>query len=317
VTPLILVDGLRKRFATRVALDGVALTVGAGEIVGLLGPNGAGKSTTLSILATLLPFDDGSVTIAEQPLPAAAARARRALGFVPQRPAFYPTLSARENLRFFARMLGLPSRDAAHGVTEVLQLVGLEGRADEPVDRFSGGMQRRLNLACGILHRPRVLLLDEPAVGVDPQSRERLFETVLGLAANGTAVLYSTNQMEEAERLCARVVLLDLGRVVASGTPPALVAQAGVSATVHVRTAHALPKGWLATQGARVLESSDGTTAVAISHSGVVPAVLADVLRAGGDILDFTLHRPTLADAFFSLTGRALRDEGESAAAAG
>ena len=316
MTPLILVDGLRKRYPTRVALDGVALSVGAGEIVGLLGPNGAGKSTTLSILATLLPFDAGSVTIAQQPLPAAAASARRALGFVPQRLALYPTLSARENLRFFARMLGLASRDAAHSVTEVLALVGLEVRADEPVYRFSGGMQRRLNLACGILHRPRVLLLDEPAVGVDPQSRERLFETVSGLAANGTAVLYSTNQMEEAERLCARVVLLDVGRVVASGTPPELVAQAGAQATVRVRTARALPTGWLATEGARLVGCRDGTTAVAISHSGVVPAVLADALRAGGEILDFSLHRPTLADAFFSLTGRALRDEGENAPAA-
>jgi ABC-2 type transport system ATP-binding protein len=317
VNPLILVDGLRKRYPTRVALDGVTLSVGAGEVVGLLGPNGAGKSTTLSILATLLPFDAGSVTIAGQPLPAAAAGARRALGFVPQRLALYPTLSARENLGFFARMLGLAARQAAHSVTEVLELVGLESRADEPVHRFSGGMQRRLNLACGILHRPRVLLLDEPAVGVDPQSRERLFETVSGLAANGTAVLYSTNQMEEAERLCARVVLLDVGRVVASGTPPALVAEAGASATVRVRTARALPTGWLATDGARLVESSDGATTVAITHSGVVPAVLADVLRAGGEVLDFSLHRPTLADAFFSLTGRALRDEGESAPAAG
>src|SRR5207245_805311 len=164
VAPLILVDGLRKRFGIRVALDGVGLAVGPGEIVGLLGPNGAGKSTTLSILATLLPFDAGNVTIADHPLPAAAARARRELGFVPQQVALYPTLSARENLRFFARTLGLAPREAARSAADVLSLIGLESRAGEPVSRFSVGMRRRLNLGCGILHRPRVLLLDEPAV---------------------------------------------------------------------------------------------------------------------------------------------------------
>jgi len=309
VAPLILVDGLRKRYGTRVALDGVGLAVGPGEIVGLLGPNGAGKSTTLSILATLLPFDAGNVTIADHPLPAAAARARRELGFVPQQVALYPTLSARENLRFFARTLGLAPREAARSAADVLSLIGLESRAGEPVSRFSVGMRRRLNLGCGILHRPRVLLLDEPAVGVDPQSRERLFETVSALAAGGAAVLYSTHQMEEAERLCARVVLLDVGRVVASGTPAALVAQTGVSATVRVRTARSLPVGWL-------VDAANGEAAVAIAHSAVVPAVLAAAIRAGGEILDFSLHRPTLADAFLSLTGRALRDDDEPAPAA-
>ena len=316
MAPLILVDGLRKRYGTRVALDGVGLAVGPGEIVGLLGPNGAGKSTTLSILATLLPFDAGNITIADHPLPAAAARARRELGFVPQQVALYPTLSARENLRFFARTLGLAPREAARSAADVLNLVGLESRADEPVSRFSVGMRRRLNLGCGILHRPRVLLLDEPAVGVDPQSRERLFETVSALAAGGAAVLYSTHQMEEAERLCARVVLLDVGRVVASGTPAALVAQTGVSATVRVRTARSLPVGWLATEGARLVDAANGEAAVAIAHSAVVPAVLAAAMRAGGEILDFSLHRPTLADAFLSLTGRALRDDDEPAPAA-
>jgi ABC-2 type transport system ATP-binding protein len=315
VAPPILVDQLRKRYGTRVALDGVTLAVEPGEIVGLLGPNGAGKSTTLSILATLLPFDAGSVAIAGHSLPAEDARARQELGFVPQRVALYPTLSARENLHFFARTLGLRSREAARSAADVLDLVGLPGRADEPVFRFSVGMQRRLNLACGIVHRPRVLLLDEPAVGVDPQSRERLFETVGALAASGTAVLYSTHQMEEAERLCARVVLLDVGRVVASGTPAALVAETGVSATVRLRTERALPAGWLTTEGARLLAASDGETAVAIAHSGVVPAVLAAAMRAGGEILDVSLHRPTLADAFFSLTGRALRDDDEPASA--
>src|SRR5205809_2672572 len=209
VAPPILVDGLRKSYGAQLALGGVSFEVAAGEIVGLLGPNGAGKSTTLGILATLLRFDAGRVAVACHALPAGAARARRALGLVPQQVALYPTLGARENLRFFACALGLGRAEAARSAAAALDLVGLSARAEEPVARLSGGMRRRLNLACGILHGPRVVLLDEPVVGVDPQSRERIFAAVEGLARSSAAVLYSTHQMEEATRLCARVVLLD------------------------------------------------------------------------------------------------------------
>jgi ABC-2 type transport system ATP-binding protein len=310
MTPLIAVDALAKRYGGILALDGVSFTVAAGEIVGLLGPNGAGKSTTLGILATLLRFDAGRVTVAGHPLPAGAADARRALGLVPQQVAVYPTLSARENVRFFARMARLSGAEAARSAADALDLVGLTARADEPVARLSGGMRRRLNLACGVLHRPRVVLLDEPVVGVDPQSRERVFEAVERLAREGAAILYSTHQMEEAERLCARVVLLDAGRVVAAGAPAALVAGAGMAPVVHLRTARPLPPGWLAgLAGARLLDDGGEEAAVAVADATAVPAVIAAALRAGGEVLAMSLVRPTLADAFFALTGRALRDE--------
>ena len=316
MAPLILVDALHKSYGAQLALAGVSFEVAAGEIVGLLGPNGAGKSTALGVLATLLRFDAGRVAVAGHALPAGAARARRALGLVPQQVAVYPTLGARENLRFFARALGLGRGEATRSAAAALDLVGLAARADEPVVRLSGGMRRRLNLACGILHRPAVVLLDEPVVGVDPQSRERIFEAIETLARGGAAVLYSTHQMDEAERQCARVVLLDRGRVVAAGTPAALVAGAGLTAVLHLRTARPLPPGWLAgIAGATLAEATVPKTVVALTDTATVPAILAAALRAGGDVLEMALVRPSLADAFFALTGRALRDAHAPAAA--
>jgi len=310
VTPLIAVDGLVKRYGTHVALGGVSFAVGPGEVVGLLGPNGAGKSTMLGVLATLLAFDAGTVAVGGHALPDAGAAARGVLGLVPQQIAVYPTLSARENLRYFARILGLRGGDTTRRIAEVLDVVGLAPRADEPVLRLSGGMRRRLNLACGIVHRPRVVLLDEPVVGVDPQSRERVFEAIETLARGGAAVLYSTHQMDEAERLCARVVLLDRGRVVASGAPATLVAGAGMTPVVRLRTARPLPATWLdGIAGTRIADVADVETAVAVADAASIPAVLAAALATGIDVLDMTLHRPSLADAFFALTGRALRDD--------
>ena len=307
---MITVDGISKRYGARAALLGVSFTVGAGEIVGLLGPNGAGKSTMLSIVGTLRAADAGTVTVAGHRLPGEAVRARRLLGLVPQRVALYPTLTAAENLGFFARMYGLDRAARAAAVSDALALVGLEGRADEPIARFSGGMCRRLNVACGILHRPRVVLLDEPTVGVDPQSRERIFEAVVALARAGAAVLYSTHHMEEAERLCTRVVLLDAGHVVSAGTPATLVAAIGLTPRLALRTALPLPPDWL--QGVpgvtQVAESAHGVT-LTVPDGALVPAVLLAAARAGAEVQEFILHRPNLADVFFALTGRALRDD--------
>ena len=315
VPPLVAVEDLVKRYDARAALAGVTLAVEPGEVVALLGPNGAGKSTMLGVLATLLPFDAGRVTIAGHALPAEGGAARRALGLVPQQIALYPTLSARENLRFFARALGCTGRATTRAVDEALETAGLGARADEPVARLSGGMRRRLNLACGILHRPRVVLLDEPVVGVDPQSRERIFDAVAELARDGAAVLYSTHQMEEAERVCRRAVLLDRGRVVGEGTPATLVARLGITPTLHLHTARPLPTGWLdGIPAAEVTRTSGCEAAVGVRELAAIPAVLSAVLRAGGDVVDMTLERPSLADAFFALTGRALRDDESTSA---
>jgi ABC-2 type transport system ATP-binding protein len=310
MTTAIEVDRLTKGYRGRVALSQLSFTVAQGEIVGLLGPNGAGKSTTLGILATLLSFDAGTVSIRGHSLPAKAAAARRVLGLVPQQVALYPALTATENLHFFARAQGVAERDASAAVGHALDLIGLADRAHEPVSQFSIGMRRRLSLAAGILHRPEVVLLDEPTVGVDPQSRERVFAAVLGLARAGAAVLYSTHQMDEAERLCDRLLLLDHGQLLATGTPTALVAGTGLQPQVRLRTARPLPDGWLGDMaGATPLASPTQVATVAVRDATVVPAVLAAAVRGGGEVIEFALTRPNLNDAFFALTGRALRDE--------
>ena len=304
------VGGLEKRYGPRTALARVSFSVAPGEIVGLLGPNGAGKSTTLSILATTLGADAGTVRIAGHSLPSEANEVRRSLGYVPQRESLYPPLTAVENLSFFARMHGLDRSRANAAVAEALELVALGGRTAEPIANFSIGMRRRLNLACGILHRPKVLLLDEPTVGVDPQSRERIFEAIAGLSRDRAAILYSTHYMEEAERLCQRVVLLDEGRVVASGTPASLVSKTRLRPTVRLRTAQPLAEGWISRLDAiRIVRQAGADCELEVDDLARLPAILAAAVECGDEVRDVSVHRPNLADAFFALTGRALRDE--------
>ncbi len=310
---LIEVDALGVRYGDRSALDNLSFQVQAGELVGLLGPNGAGKTTTLSVLATLLRPDTGHARIGGYDTVREAARVRAVLGLVPQTLGIYPTLTARENLLFFARLFRL--RDARGVAARSLRLVGLEERADDVVATFSGGMQRRLNLACGLLHEPRVVLLDEPTVGVDPQSRERIFDAVRGQAARGAAILYSTHQMEEAERLCDRVVLIDGGRVVAAGTPAELIEYAGAALRLELRTHARLPEGWLDTlRGARVLKppaslAEDGElTHVSLDDVALAVRVLDCAAAQGAGVVDFHLHQPSLQDVFLKFTGHALRD---------
>ncbi|MGH2442888.1 MAG: ABC transporter ATP-binding protein [Chloroflexota bacterium] len=214
---LVSVSRVSKRFGDRVAVDGVSFEIDRGEIFGLLGPNGAGKSTTVNILSTYLSPDTGTVTIAGQ---SAFGRmsVKRQVGVAPQELALYDDLTARENLNFFARIYGLRAGERKRRLQEVLEQVGLADRAGEAVRDYSGGMKRRLNLAAGILHKPAFLMLDEPTVGVDPQSREKIFDIIRDLRRSGTTMLYTTHYMEEAEQLCDRIAIMDDGRIVALGT---------------------------------------------------------------------------------------------------
>ncbi len=303
--------GLRLSYGARRALDGVSFEVAAGEIVGLLGPNGAGKTTTLSVLATLRRPDAGDAEVGGVSTRRDPARVRRLLGLVPQSLAVYPTLTARENLRCFAGVLGLGRRRGAEAARCALDSVGLADRANDVVATFSGGMQRRLNLACALLHRPAVLLLDEPTVGVDPQSRERILDTVRAQAAAGTAVLYSTHLMDEAERLCDQVVLIDHGQVVAAGSPAQLTRQADGGVRLVLVTRDPLPDGWLAgVPGARVLAAEPVVPARGHRHEVAIDALplTARVLERAGDVLELHVHRPDLRDVFLRVTGRDLRD---------
>ena len=306
-------ENLTRRFGERTALDGLSLAVVGGEVVGLLGPNGAGKTTALSILATILRPHSGRASICGCDLANQTSEARSHLGLVPQSIAIYPALSGRENLEFFALMQGLGRRRARAVAQQLLDEVGLADRAQDMAGSYSGGMKRRLNLACGMIHSPPVLLLDEPTVGVDPQSREWIFELIDNAAAEGRAVIYSTNYMEEAERLCHRVLLIDQGYVVASGTPRELIDLAGTHAHVRLHTRTRLPQGWITRLcGAHEVggPAGDGVTTatVIVDDVDIVPQVLRLARDAGGELIEFTLHQPNLQDAFIALTGHGLRD---------
>ena len=214
---LVEANNLTKRFGDRVAVDGVTFQIQRGEIFGLLGPNGAGKSTTVNMLSTYLAPDGGQVFI--DGLPATGGMAvKHKIGVVPQELALYDDLTAQENVEFFARIYDLPAGVRRGRVQEVLEQVGLLDRAREPVASFSGGMKRRLNLALGIVHRPAFLMLDEPTVGVDPQSRQNIFDIIRDLQRAGTTLLYTTHYMEEAEQLCDRIAIMDDAQIIAMGT---------------------------------------------------------------------------------------------------
>ena len=217
------IDAVVKSFDGRQALAGVTLSVREGEILGLLGPNGAGKSTLVRTIMGRVRPDSGEVRLFGKPAPAGDNASRAQVGVVPQEIALYPNLSPMENLTVFGRYLGLRGDALDQAISRALEWSALSDRAGEPVKTFSGGMKRRLNMAAGVLHRPKVLLLDEPTVGVDPQSRERIYQMIEGLKADGTSLVYTTHYMEEAERLCNRVAIIDHGKIIAEGTKDELV----------------------------------------------------------------------------------------------
>lgn len=302
---------LRKSFGPRLVLTDVSLEVHRGEVVGLLGPNGAGKTTTLSILATLLRPDAGEVRICGMAARTNLNAVRRKLGVVPQSLALYRSLSALQNLELFARLHGIDRHEARDEAMNALTEVGLSERAHDPVVMLSGGMQRRLNLACGIVHRPKVLLLDEPTVGVDPQARELLLLTVRRLAQAGTAVIYSTHYMEEVEVACDRVLLIDDGRLLAAGTVAELIALGGQSPVIEITFRNPPTAGWYdALPGLIELSpaQSESRITLKLANLAQVSAVLECARAARREVLEFSVHSPNLSDAFMALTGRALRD---------
>ncbi len=225
--PFVVVESLRKSFNGNKAVNGVSFTIGKGEIFGLLGPNGAGKTTTIRILSTVLSPDSGDVTVGGHSLHKNPAEVRALIGVCPQELAFYPDLSALDNLVFFGRMVGLDGQEAHAQAMANLELMGLTERARNKVDKYSGGMKRRVNLAIALMGHPRLLFLDEPTVGIDPQSRNNIYETIVGLRKNGMTVLYTTHYMEEADRVCDRVAIMDAGQIIAMDSPHNLKGQIG------------------------------------------------------------------------------------------
>jgi ABC-2 type transport system ATP-binding protein len=302
------------------AVSGVGFDIAPGECYGLLGPNGAGKTTTIAMIAGLVNRDRGEVTVAGQRLDTRSVAARAAIGLVPQDLALYPELSAADNLRFFGRLYGLTGEALSERVTATLETVGLGDRAGERVDRYSGGMKRRVNIAAGLIHRPALLILDEPTVGVDPQSRNAILATIESLTDEGMAVLYTTHYMEEAERLCDRVGVIDHGKAIALGAPRDLIASLGGQEVIELaldrraqgpRSAagEAAGEDFAALPGVRGVRRVGGGFALAVEPLHVaLPAVLDHVRAAGRALERLSTRHATLEDVFVSLTGRGLRD---------
>ena len=308
---MIEVEGLRKSYGELVAVDGVSFRAEAGAIFGLLGPNGAGKTTTLHCISGLLPPTAGRIRVLGRDVVTESA-ARRSLGVVPQEIALYEDLSATENLRYWGGAYGLGGSRLRRRITEVLEITGLLDRAKEPVKRFSGGMKRRLNFACGIVHEPKVLLLDEPTVGVDPQSRVRLLDLVREQAAQGTCVLYTTHYMEEAEALCDRLAILDHGRIIAQGTLSELRAMTAERDMLRLsgRFDEAATARALADAPEVEIVQNDGSLLLLSvkDASRHLPALFEALAAAGAEIRETTLTQPSLETLFIKLTGKELRE---------
>jgi linearmycin/streptolysin S transport system ATP-binding protein len=302
--PVLRVAEARKRFGATTALDGASLTLERGEWLALLGPNGAGKTTLVRSVADRVRLDSGSIELLGLPLDGspAAAVARGRLGVVPQDIALYPLLTAAENLRLWGELSG-GARGLGERVKRALEWTGLEARRHDRVGTFSGGMKRRLNIACGVLHEPDVVLLDEPTVGVDPQSRERIWEMLGELRAAGTALLLTTHQLDEAQQVADRIVIIDHGRDIASGDFQQLLRETigtGRHVALHLETPVAPPRECVL-DGA-ILRSVVADVAVEL------PALLKRVADAGGRVVDIEIEAPTLQAVFLHLTGRELRE---------
>ena len=283
------IAGAAKRYGETEALRGVDLELRAGEWLALLGPNGAGKTTLVQSVAGRVRLDGGEVTLLGERLDGPAAAARSRLGLVPQENALYPLLTAEANLSSFGALAGLRGKDLAERVRWALDWTGLADRSCEPVKRFSGGMKRRLNLACGVLHGPEVLLLDEPTVGVDPQSRERIWEMLRELHGNGTSILLTTHQLDEAQQVAQRIVIIDAGRVIAAGTFEELLA------------------GTVGRQRRVIVTTGAGETVERAVEDVAkeLPTILADL---ADDVTDLRVEAPSLQAVFLHLTGRELRE---------
>jgi ABC-2 type transport system ATP-binding protein len=331
---IVVATDLVKRFGDNFAVDGVSFSIAEGEVFGLLGPNGAGKTTTISMISCLIEPTSGEIVVDGASVKRDSAAVKRALGVVPQDIALYPTLTALENLQFWGRMYGLSGALLAQRVEEALVTAGLADRAKERIEKYSGGMKRRVNIAAGILHHPRVLLMDEPTVGIDPQSRNHILETVRELNRDGMTVVYTSHYMEEVEFLCDRVGIIDHGKLIALGTIDELKRLVGDENVISVKVAE-VTEGALA--ALKALPGVDGATAatgpgseqpdgetdaeteppadagvtieVLSKESGSIIAAVVNALEgAGARVMSIEVREPNLESVFLHLTGKSLRD---------
>ncbi|MDR1713649.1 MAG: ABC transporter ATP-binding protein [Coriobacteriales bacterium] len=311
------VSGLTKRFGDLVAVDNLEFTVRTGEIFGFLGPNGAGKSTTLNIISTLLDYDKGDIRIAGHDLRREARAIKSLIGLVPQEIALFPTLTAQENVSYFAGLYGLGGSQRKQAVAEALEFVGLAEQAKKRAGKMSGGQQRRLNIACGISHDPQLIILDEPTVGVDAQSREHIMDSIRTLRDRGATIIYTSHYMPEVQEICDRIAIIDHGKLVGIGTEAELLA---VVTDVKSIVVELEPQAGLAIEGItdklgllpdvrRVIADADGSQLridVDLAFSDITPLVKV-LMEAGVRVRSFNNEAPDLESTFLALTGRELR----------
>ncbi len=304
-------SNLYKRFGSLEAVRGVSFRVAPGEIFGLLGPNGAGKSTTISMLCGLLTPDAGAVRLDGIDVVARLSAARRVLGVVPQEPAVYTELSARDNLLFFGRLYGLRGAELRARVAAALQRVSLVDRADDAVEQYSGGMVRRLNIAAGLLHRPKAVLLDEPTVGLDPQTRIAILALVREIAKEGAAVVYTTHYLDEAEHLCDRLAIIDHGLVLAEGTLQQLRLAAGEREIVALRGAFrvdAIPAAVGVVRDVQLIAAGERELLFSLDSAERQLSSLLALIASFGEVREVAIKQPSLENLFIKLTGRELRE---------
>jgi ABC-2 type transport system ATP-binding protein len=311
MTNIVEVTNLKKQYGDFQAVKGLTFAIKRGEIFGFLGPNGAGKSTTISMLSTLLAPTSGTAAVCGFDLTKNAGEIKKRIGLVPQDLALYPTLSARDNLEFFGSIYGLRGKDLRDRVAWALDLVGLASRAKDQIEKYSGGMKRRVNIAAGLLHRPEILFLDEPTVGVDPQSRNSIFDNVEQLNREGLTILYTTHYMEEAERLCNRIAIIDQGTIIALDTPKALIESLGgglihIGLNGHSDAVAGQVRSLKAIKSVRKLE---GKLEIETHHAQeALIGVLETTNRLNANVSSLEILTPNLETVFLRLTGKTLRD---------
>ncbi|MCP4610918.1 MAG: ABC transporter ATP-binding protein [Planctomycetes bacterium] len=308
---MIQVKDLQKSYGDLRAVDDISFEVPEGEMLGFLGPNGAGKTTTLSMISGLLKPDRGQVSIGEIDVWHSPKEAKRILGLVPQDLALYEELSARENLMFWGSLFHLSRSELKDNIEVWLERVGLKGRGKEAVSKFSGGMKRRLNLAIGLVHNPKVVLLDEPTVGIDPQARKNILDIIREIAKEGSTILFTTHHLEEAEALCDRIAIMDHGKILETGSVEELAKVVGDGDIVSISgTFTAVQfKTILENESVNILSAAEHTATMSLSHGGMnIAGLLQKFSEAGIEVTDISMQKPSLESVFLKLTGRELRD---------
>lgn len=305
------ISHLSKSFDSLKAVDDISLEIKKGEIFGFLGPNGAGKTTTISIIAGLLKPDSGKIFVDSLDLDTDLRKIKKIMGVVPQEMAFYEELTARENLLFWGRLHGMRKKTLEERIHDYLKLTGLLGRENEALKKYSGGMKRRINLIIGLIHQPKLLLLDEPTLGIDVQTKLNIYEIIKEASARGTTILYTTHNLQEAEELCHRIAIIDQGKILASGTLQELIRIVGEKDIVLISG------NFSAEQGRKIVSSSkqaevfsleDGKIILSLEASKKIPLLLEEFFKEGISIDDVSIKQPNLESVFLKLTGKELRE---------